>query len=162
MIAAHAAHAQEWAQRFERKRECEQRLYERAYVIARGTTHGEKSWSNRLEIMLFTPGERRGSRTEPTMLRNLEPRQRDCKMANPTTQRREMAAAGRAVGRSYRAQVTAGRDSEGPLVTRVSFDMGDGDEGESKPAPILLRDLSSVNMPLSALCVGSVSFKTIT
>jgi len=30
-----AAHAQEWAQRCKRKRECEQRLDERAYVVVR-------------------------------------------------------------------------------------------------------------------------------
>jgi len=40
MCAAHAAHTQEWAQRFERKRECEQRLEERACVVVKGTTHG--------------------------------------------------------------------------------------------------------------------------
>ena len=38
----HVSHAQEWAQRFERKRECEQQLNERACVVVRGTTHGEK------------------------------------------------------------------------------------------------------------------------
>ena len=32
-----------WAQRFERKRECEQRLDERACVVVRGTTNGEKN-----------------------------------------------------------------------------------------------------------------------
>ena len=36
------------AQRFERKRECEQRLDERACVVVRGTTNGEKKWSNGL------------------------------------------------------------------------------------------------------------------
>jgi len=38
VIAAHVAHAQEWAQRFERKRGYEQRLDERACVVVRGTT----------------------------------------------------------------------------------------------------------------------------
>jgi len=48
VIAARAVHAQKWAQRFKRKRECEQRFDERAYVVVRGTTHGdgEKNWSS--------------------------------------------------------------------------------------------------------------------
>jgi len=74
VIAEHVAHAQEWAQRFERKRECEQRLDERACVVVRETTHGGKKWPNGLEITLFSPGEAPGINTEQTMLRNLEPR----------------------------------------------------------------------------------------
>jgi len=35
--ASHAQELQELAQRFKRKRECEQRLGERAYVVVRGT-----------------------------------------------------------------------------------------------------------------------------
>ena len=53
-VAAHPAHELEWAQPFERKREFEQKLDERACVVVRGTTHGKKLVERHVPLVILT------------------------------------------------------------------------------------------------------------